>query len=62
QNYKELFTLFHAQARNVIEQIFERRFLVFSRGPEYSVDTQTRLVSAVSILHNFIWTYAYTVE
>ena len=54
---EELFNLRHAQARNVVERIFgilKRRFAVFSRAPEYPIETQTRLIPAISALHNFL--------
>ncbi|KAF9249183.1 hypothetical protein L218DRAFT_799376, partial [Marasmius fiardii PR-910] len=60
---KELFNLCHAQACNVVEQIFgilKWQFPVFSRAPEYSIDYQTCLVSALSALHNFIQIHDYT--
>lgn len=56
-DYKELFNLRHAQARNVIERVFgvvKRRFRIMGIGPEYNLDTQTLLISAVCVLHNFI--------
>jgi hypothetical protein len=56
-DYKELFNLRHAQARNVIEHIFgvvKRRFQIMAVGPEYSLHIQALLVSALCVLHNFI--------
>lgn len=32
----------------------KRRFQIIGIGPEYSLDTQTLLVSAIGVLHNFI--------
>jgi DDE superfamily endonuclease len=56
-DYKELFNLRHSQARNVIERVFgvvKRHFRIFGIGPEYSLETQTLLISAICVLHNFI--------
>jgi hypothetical protein len=57
QNYKELFNYRHAQLRNHIERIFgmfKRRFRVLMLAPEYSLETQARLVPALAVLHNII--------
>ncbi|GMF18388.1 unnamed protein product [Phytophthora fragariaefolia] len=57
QNYKELYNLRHAQARNVIERTFgvlKRRFPILKQPPEYSVETQAKIVRACCVLHNFI--------
>ena len=57
QDCKELFNLPHAQAHNVIEQIFgvvKCRFHIMVAAPEYDLPTQTKLVPAICILHNFI--------
>ena len=56
-DYKKLFNLRHAQAQNVIEHVFgvvKRRFWIMGIGPEYNLDMQTLLISAVCVLHNFI--------
>ncbi|KIK75049.1 hypothetical protein PAXRUDRAFT_173935, partial [Paxillus rubicundulus Ve08.2h10] len=50
----------HAQARNVIEQIFgvmKCRFRLMIACPEYSVATQAKFFPALAILHNFIRTH-----
>jgi hypothetical protein len=57
KNYKELFNLRHAQARNVVEQIFgvvKRRFRLLVVAPEYDLATQAKMVPAICVLHNFI--------
>lgn len=57
QNYKELFNLRHAQARNVVEQIFgvmKRQFPILQGVCEYPVSTQVKLFAALCALHNFI--------
>ncbi|ETI38257.1 hypothetical protein F442_15794 [Phytophthora nicotianae P10297] len=57
QNYKELYNLRHAQAPNVIERAFgvlKRRFPILKQTPEYSVETQAKIVRACCVLHNFI--------
>jgi hypothetical protein len=57
KNREELFNLRHAQARNIVERIFgivKRRWAVFSRAPEYPVETQAKLVPAIAALHNFL--------
>jgi hypothetical protein len=54
---EELFNLRHSQARNVVERIFgvlKRRWGVFSRAPEYPMETQAMLVPAIAALHNFL--------
>jgi hypothetical protein len=57
QNPKELFNLRHARLRNVIERIFgvlKKRFRVLLVAQEYPFATQTQIISAVALLHNFI--------
>jgi hypothetical protein len=57
KNYRELFNLRHAQARNVIERIFgvvKRRFRLLVVAPEYDLATQAKMVPAICVLHNFI--------
>jgi hypothetical protein len=60
RNYKELYNLRHSQARNVVERIFgvvKRRFRLMVAAPEYSLETQTKIVPALCVLHNFIRVY-----
>ena len=60
RNYKELYNLRHSQARNVVERIFgvvKRRFRLMVAAPEYSLKTQTKIVPALCVLHNFIRVY-----
>lgn len=57
ENAKELFNLRHASLRNAVERIFgvdKRRFKILTFAPEYSFQTQIRLVFALAGLHNFI--------
>jgi hypothetical protein len=58
QNKKELFNLRHAQLRNVVERIFgvtKKRFPILDRYTEnWSIETQTRMIFALFMLHNFI--------
>jgi hypothetical protein len=56
-NYKELFNFWHAQLRNMIERIFgvmKRHFWVLLLTKEYLIETQVQLVSALTVVHNFI--------
>ena len=56
-NYKELFSLCHSQAQNVIEHIFgvaKRRFKMLRESSELPIRTQTQIVCAMAVLHNFI--------
>jgi hypothetical protein len=60
RNAEELFNLRHAKLRNVIERIFgvlKKRFKVLTIAQEYELDTQALIVSALSVLHNFIRTH-----
>jgi len=60
RNYKELYNLCHSQARNVVERIFgvvKRRFRLMVAAPEYSLETQTKIIPALCALHNFIRVY-----
>ena len=60
RNYKELYNLRHSQAQNVIEHIFgvvKRQFRLMVAAPEYSLETQTKIVPALCALHNFICVY-----
>ena len=55
---KELYNLRHARIRVVVEQAFgllKRRWkIIRATAPEYSLETQTKIVYAVTGLHNFI--------
>ena len=54
---EELFNLCHAFACNVIEHIFgilKHRFWILNLPPEYSMDIQARIPSALAAIHNFI--------
>jgi len=60
RNYKELYNLHHSQARNIIEHIFgvvKWQFCLMVAAPEYSLETQTKIVPALCALHNFICVY-----
>jgi hypothetical protein len=57
QNKEELFNLRHAQARNVIECIFEvlkKHFCILLIRPEYNMTVQAQIPAALCALHNFI--------
>lgn len=57
KNHHELFNLCHAQAQNVIEQIFgivKHCFQLLVAAPEYNLCTQAQRVPALLVLHNFI--------
>lgn len=57
RNAKELFNLCHAQARNVVEEIFgvvKRRFRLITAAPEYALKKQAKMVLVICVLHNFI--------
>ena len=54
---EEPFNLWHASARNVIEQIFgvlKRRFWILLITPEYSLEIQAHIPAALATVHNFI--------
>jgi hypothetical protein len=56
-NSKELFNLRHASLRNVVERIFgvlKNKYKILRTAPEYSIDTQTRIVLACTALHNWV--------
>jgi len=56
-NKEELYNLRHASLRNVIEQIFgilKRCFRILLLPPEYVLNIQARIPSALSVIHNFI--------
>ena len=56
-NYKELFNLRYTSLRNIIERIFgilKRKYQILRCAPEYSFETQTRIIIACCILHNFV--------
>lgn len=60
QNYKELFNYRHTWLQNVIEHIFgvvKRRSKVLVIAQEYSLETQSQLISALAVLHNIICVY-----
>ena len=57
QNYKELFNLRHASARNVIGRSFEilkKRWSILRTPSFFDIKTQIRIINACFILHNFI--------
>ena len=60
KNHQELFNLWHSQLRNVIERIFgvlKKRFKVLVIAQEYDLQTQAQIVSALTVVHNFIRIY-----
>jgi hypothetical protein len=65
KNKEELFNLWHASARNVIEHIFgvlkqhifrvlKQHFKILLLPPTYNVDIQGQLPTTLCALHNFI--------
>ena len=51
-----MFNLCHASARNIIERIFgvlKRRFRILLIAPEYGLDIQAQIPSALCAIHNF---------
>ena len=57
QTPEELFNNRHARLHNVIERIFgviKCRFKVLVIAQEYSLETQSQLISGLAVLHNFI--------
>lgn len=61
---EELFNLRHTKLRNVVERIFgvfKARFHIFDKARDgYSIDTQVKLVYALTGVHNFINSYKET--
>jgi len=54
---EELFNLRHSQLRNVVERIFgvlKRKFPILRAQPEYPMQSQVKIVLALTGLHNFI--------
>lgn len=61
QNAKELYNLRHASLRNVVERVFgvlKRKFPLPANAPEFSTETQSKLVCAVGAIFNAIRKYA----
>ncbi|GFP94726.1 hypothetical protein PHJA_001617000, partial [Phtheirospermum japonicum] len=59
QNFKELFNLRHAKARNVVERAFELlkiQWAILRSCSYFSIKTQNRIIMACCLLHNFIRT------
>ncbi|KAK6132317.1 hypothetical protein DH2020_033941 [Rehmannia glutinosa] len=59
QNYRELFNLRHAKARNVIERTFgllKFRWGILRSTSYYPIKTQNRIIMACCLIHNFIRT------
>ena len=57
QNYKELFNLWHAQAQNVIKQIFgvvKWQFHLLIVALKYNLKTEAKMVLVICVLYNFI--------
>ena len=60
RNYKELYNLHHSQSQNVVEHIFgvvKQQFHLMVAIPEYSLETQMKIIPSLYALHNFIWVY-----
>ncbi|CAA0808317.1 Unknown protein, partial [Striga hermonthica] len=59
QNFRELYNLRHAKARNAIERSFgilKMRWAILRSCSYYSIRTQNRIIMACALLHNFIRT------
>ncbi|CAA0819606.1 Unknown protein, partial [Striga hermonthica] len=59
QNYRELYNLRHAKARNVIERAFgilKMRWAILRSHSYYPIRTQNRIIMACGLIHNFIRT------
>ena len=57
RNAQELFNLHHVKAHNVIERIFgvvKWWFCLMVAASEYSLETQSKIIHPIFILHNFI--------
>ncbi|KAM6583354.1 hypothetical protein CsatB_010356 [Cannabis sativa] len=57
KNPKEFFNMKHSAARNVIERCFgvlKNRWAILRSPSFYSIKTQTRIIMACCLLHNFI--------
>jgi hypothetical protein len=56
-NKYKLFNLQHASAHNIIKQIFgvlKGWFWILLIAPEYSLDIQARILTALCVIHNFV--------
>ena len=56
-NFKELYNLRHASARNVVERVFgvmKHRWTILTHAPHYDMVVQAKIPSALVALHNFI--------
>ena len=52
-----MFNLRHASLRNVIERIFgvlKRKYQILRTPSEYSIETQTRIITVCAGLHNWV--------
>ncbi|CAA0808337.1 Unknown protein, partial [Striga hermonthica] len=59
RNFRELYNLRHAKARNVIERAFgilKMRWAILRSCSYYTIRTQNRIIMACALLHNFIRT------
>ncbi|GFP94815.1 hypothetical protein PHJA_001625900 [Phtheirospermum japonicum] len=57
QNYKELFNLRHARARNAVERSFgilKKSWAILRTPAFYNIKTQNKLIMACCLVHNFI--------
>lgn len=60
KNTKKLFNLCHSSLRNAIERIFgvaKKYFPCLKVAPEFSKQTQIKIVYIVTVLYNFIQKY-----
>ncbi|CAA0837915.1 Unknown protein, partial [Striga hermonthica] len=59
QNFRELYNLRHAKARNAIERAFgilKMRWAILRSNSFYPIRTQNRIIMACALIHNFIRT------
>ncbi|XP_068329696.1 protein ANTAGONIST OF LIKE HETEROCHROMATIN PROTEIN 1-like [Pyrus communis] len=60
RNHEEYFNMKHSRARNVIERCFgllKRRWAILRSPSHYPIKIQGRMITACSLLHNFIRMY-----
>ena len=56
-NYKELFNLRHASARNVVERVFgvlKKRWAILTRPSQFPMSIQAQVPPGLAATHNFI--------
>lgn len=63
RDYKELYNLRHASAKNVVERIFgvaKAQWAILARGCHYDLLTQGRVIYAIAVLHNMLHQFEHT--